>query len=569
MRKYARLVIDISCLAALNPSHEHEEDFSCLPCEARLEQIATELQKKGLSWDEVECVLLTQSAEDKKAQFEKVLSPTRSEHLTYNQLQALFQDKPYLKNFWERAIKMPLISSGDQILHRIIARAEKRLGSPKIEKSARECALLYEALDHQEDSKASSLLKECATHPKPDKAPWEALKEEASAFSRTRLLFNPAEIYDLDKKEGHLPTLFFIGPHTQPLEYFKNHHHCLRFQKSGQVSASDSEKLEELLCAHSKNPYEKIIVYVDFDSTLCHNAMSWHAKSLDSAVNDDVASTLKKVKSTKQDSRLLLLTARLPFCVSLIKNLAGTLKIFKVLDDYDIKYDDALKLEIEQALKKLDALLIQQGDLHEEIAAIDNYSCLLEKLTGLNNLFKPYLESIPTQKQSSLEKMIHSLNEVFLSNYQAMRFFCVSKVTKKYQEKHGLTVEISNSRHLSSSSRYGCSKAAYIFEQHKMETQKTLVILMDDNLQELMSLNDIAHCPYGGSETKLRKNELVDVLSIRVHEECGAPSDAITVLEAFLKEAARQKKASSPGLFKTAEIQTKEDSQGHALKIRK
>lgn len=562
MRKYVRLVMDISCLTALNPNHENEETFSCLPCETRLEQIATELQKKGLGWNEVECVLLTQSAEDKRGQFEKVLSPTRSEHLSYDQLQVLFRSSPYLKNFWERAIKIPLISSGDDILHRIIARAEKRLGSPKIEKSARECALLYEVLNHQEDSKAWSLLKECATHPNPDTAPWEALKKEASAFSRTRLLFNPGEIYDLDKKEGNLPTLFFIGPHTQTLEYFKNHHHCLRFQQSGQVSASDSEKLEELLCAHSKNPYEKIIVYVDFDFTLCHNTMSWHEKNIDSAVNGHVASTLKKIKSTKQDSRLLLLTARLPFGVSFIKNLAGVLKIFKALDDYNIKYDDTLKHEIEQALEKLDALLIQQGDLHEEIASIEALSRPLEKLTALDTLFKPYLEAIPAQDRQYFEKMIGSLKEVFQANYKVIRFFCVSKVTKKYQEKHDLTVEISNSRHLSSSKPHGCSKATYIFRQHKMETQKTLVVLMDDNLQELASVNNIAHCPYGGSETKLRGNKLVDVLSIRVHEECGSPSDAITVLQVFLKDAARQKKALNPRLFRTAEIQTEADSQG-------
>ncbi len=364
----------------------------------------------------------------------------------------------------------------------------------------------------------------------------DALKDCQKFFSNIPLLFNPRDIEGKDEENQSKPTLLLVSPFVKTLDNRSSSLKKITYTRAGEASKDHLSRLKELMNDHKKNPYKEIIIYIDFDHTLCNIALAKCTKNIDDAVNPDILKIASFIKKNKNDASFKLLTSRVPLKNVLASILNKMDAVYDLLDSYEIPYDLSIKDLVKPISAELKALTEKKGDLHEEIDDLKALYRRLSPLTEIDFFIYPYSESIPQKVNSSIQETLKKIKITYHSILDLMDFMCVSNVTKKYKECHNLSIEISNDRHLSSQSS-NFYKADYIFNNHKHATERTLVLLVDDNEKELILLRDkIAQLV--NNDKKINAN--VDIAWIKINSEGHMPSHSTHAFVSFLADIQRK-----------------------------
>jgi hypothetical protein len=346
----------------------------------------------------------------------------------------------------------------------------------------------------------------------------------------------------LDTPGNEVLTLMVLGSETRvvgelPAHYRSSHVHSLG-------SLFPEKSFQEFERHVEFQSYKKIVVYTDFDQTLCNNYLFHYTKNMEDRINPALAEFLKKLQETGKDVAIRLLTSRPPLYKGIMNNLNMMMDLSNKVADFAILDNSLLKNQIVDCSKDIGNLIEKRMSVCDELQELKE---IFSKCQELGNIVFSFVSSLlnefPENEKEILIKCIEKIRNHQLEISRVVNFFCISDVLKEYHEKHSILIEAKNNCHLSSEkTRY--FKNNYIYDTHQYDEKKTLVILIDDDPNEIADLNN--------KTSKSDKNphklfENVDAIGIKIARDNEWSAGLIQEFKNFYLEViAEAKKRQNP-----------------------
>lgn len=386
--------------------------------------------------------------------------------------------------------------------------------------------------EYQKAEFAFNKLKECLMHLENQgtvnlQGVFQAMEAASDFFSQFPMILNAQELNLLDKEQEAIPTLLLLSSQTTLVGSLEEHIHVLRGYSSGEPSRVDLPLLDNLLASE----FKRVNVYIDFDGTTLHSAMVRFGTEY--GTNPKLAAILNTILERHPGAEFQLLTSRQPFHFGLENTLKVILELFTQLKQFKLIKEShpeemvnlsPLEEEIQAIKQELKAVLKKKHlDLHQEIAEITAIFRKMIKFTEIESLIGFPAETTQ-ESNASFYKICSEIKRPLFGIFHTMEFACVSKFTNQYEKEYGLSIQISNERHLCRTLKNNRYKIRYIEDEHEIDEEKTLVILIDDSFEELDDYRK--RCPDQGDRKYLSNNTKVRTFAIQIHHD-GCTKDTI------------------------------------------